>query len=134
MGLYCGPKCEEMMKNFEGGGSGGSGGADNEFIIKATIVDESGTCTTDKTFAEMEEAYLSGKVLKIVEEVTNTQTTPPTTYTLHYYLNEYIHTNYKVLSFVNILPGAVNFHFHNIMIMEGMAQKITCTMTGEFHA
>lgn len=115
-------RLEKFLKNF--GGSGGGGGT---FIVNVTVADDGATCTADKTFAEMEEAYLSGKVLKVVEK----QTTPYAI-ELVYDLDSYILSPEKVLSFVNIAPGGVNFHFYNIMIAKDMAIKMTYTMTGEF--
>ena len=104
--------------------AGVGGGA---FIVNVTVADD-GTCTADKTFAEMEEAYLSGMVLKVVEK----QTTEYMTGDLVYNLNQYMSNPQQVLSFVNVMPGGANFHFHQIMFMEGMAQKMVFTMTGEF--
>lgn len=104
-------------------GEAGSG----EFVINVTVADD-GTCTADKTFAEMEEAYLSGKVLKVVE----TQTNENTTSALVYHLNQYMSSPQKVISFVNIVPGGVNFHFYHIGFMEDRAYKSTYTMTGDF--
>lgn len=104
-----------------------TGGGDGAFIVNVTV-DESNVVTADKTFAEMEEAYLSGKVLKVVETLTKKNTTD----VLVYHLNQYRSSPQKGISFVNIVPGSKNFHFYHIGFIEDDARKSTYTMTGEF--
>lgn len=104
--------------------AGDGGGA---FIVNVTV-DESNVVTADKTFAEMEEAYLSGKVVKVVE----TKTIQNVIWTFVYDLSSYMSVPQKALSFVNVQPGATNFLFNKIDFVEDSAYKTVYTMTGEF--
>ena len=119
-------RVNEEGKAYWGQSEGGGGGA--TFIVNVTVADDGATCTADKTFAEMEEAYLSGKVVKVVE----TRTLQGTIWAFVYDLSSYISVPQKGLSFVNVQPGATNFRFNAIDFMEDSAYKTVYTMTGTF--